>query len=369
MGNCVQGDANDDSGYNLDVKDTNAAADAPPRVTPEQTESYTSWGCTRWEFAKAWHDRDKETMKKWMKSVDGVCEQAIHTLVENAMTTEPSHQRETLFLTEDDPPTSQVLEHMLEDLIDAGVDPDHRDDEGCTPLMVLLGTSITSKMASHAIPVRLGLCKLLLRRGADPGAKDHDQRTALHHLASTRGSLPAGDGYTYDNVEGTIIKELEGRKKSEFNGKDCHGMTPLMVAIAVDNKTESDLQMGRVRELVRVLMKTDDAQALDKRDSGQRSALIYAALGLKVSDGRVTGRKETHQHYGIVRLLLDHGASLSLRAVVDGLEFPWMREVDDVEMVRHMRLNEEELHSEWGKFDRHQHHKDQVQPFDGPSQK
>merc|ERR1712199_133225 len=101
-------------------------------------------------------------MKKWMKSVDGVCEQAIHTLVENAMTTEPSHQRETLFLTEDDPPTSQVLEHMLEDLIDAGVDPDHRDDEGCTPLMVLLGTSITSKMASHAIPVRLGLCKLLL---------------------------------------------------------------------------------------------------------------------------------------------------------------------------------------------------------------
>ena len=41
-------------------------------------------------------------------------------------------------------------------------------------------------------------------------------------------------------------------------------------------------------------------------------------------------------------------------------------QVEDVEMVKHLRMGAEDLTAMWGKFDRHRAVADLVQPYTGP---
>jgi len=346
MGNCVEADEGD---HREDDE-----FDYAPDVTYDQMDSAQSWGCTRWEFAERWHAKDVDGMKRIIEDAgESVCQDALHCLVHNALTMDPSEQRDTLFLDNKAPKTEAVLKQMMEDLLAAGLNVDTADADGVTALMRLLGTSIPSRMIKSALPMRESLCIVLLNSKANPRIKDTEGRTALHHLMSTRGELPQGK--TYAQVEENIVNKMIA-KKADIDAVDNQMVTPVMLAIAVDNASETTLQVERVRCLLK------NGASVNKQDNDQRTALVYAALGLKEEAGEMSGCKETHQHYQIVSLLLDAGASLNKRAVVSNLEFPWIREIDDVEMVRQLRMSQDELNDMWAKFERHRHHADQVSP-------
>ena len=202
-----------------------------------------------------------------------------------------------------------------------GLNVDQQDDDGCTPLMRLLGTSIPNRKLAEALPLRESLCLALLNRKADPCVKDSKGWTALHHLMATRGELP--EGRAYAKVEENIVNKLKARK-ADLNASDKEGVTVLMVTIAADNGLETKLQLDRVRCLIK------NGANVEKRDKAQRSALIYAALGVRIVEQLVQGPTDTKQgyaQYGCADLLLDNGATLNKRAVVEGLAFPWIQEV------------------------------------------
>ena len=90
-------------------------------------------------------------MEKWG---DGICHDALHSLVSNAMTMDIEEQKETLFLGRTDPTPDKVMLRMLDDIVDAGLNVDQKDDDGCTPLMRLLGTNISSRKLKDALPLR-----------------------------------------------------------------------------------------------------------------------------------------------------------------------------------------------------------------------
>jgi len=251
-----------------------------------------------------------------------------------------------------------VLQRLLDDLVDAGMSIDIRDEDGCTAMMRLLGTPISSRLVGAAVPIREALCTTLLNRKANPRLKDNHGRTALHHLASTRGCLPEGKAYA--DIEENIINKLKA-KKADFNAGDDLGITPLMTVISVDNGCETDLQHQRVLALLK------NGAQVDKADLTQRTALMYGALGFKVcyedgSNEATLTRNQTYFQYLCVAALIDAGASLRKKAVVDGLEFPWIKEIDNVEMVRQLRMNKDDLEKCWQNCERHRHHADQVEP-------
>lgn len=72
-------------------------------------------------------------------------------------------------------------------LLRRGADPDARDAEGWTPLLAACDTRCTPPTAPEATAAHcLQLCRLLLSAGADPDAADQDRRRPLH-LACLRG--------------------------------------------------------------------------------------------------------------------------------------------------------------------------------------
>ena len=121
-------------------------------------------------------------------------------------------------------------------LLEGGADQGVRDNDGCTPLHAVarwgtlkvtqrhleLGLDINGQsygdqtFLDHAGLWYQDVSLLLLKRGADPGARDNDGQTALH-VASREGNL---------RVAQQLLKF-----NADVNSHDNQGRTPFQVAV------------------------------------------------------------------------------------------------------------------------------------------
>jgi WD40 repeat protein/ankyrin repeat protein len=169
-------------------------------------------------------------------------------------------------------------------LLTLGADPNARDKDGRTPLLLLADWAL-----------ELPFVKALLTRGADPNAQDSRGTTVLQRTAQS-GNI--------------AVVQLLLSKGAKVNLADATGYTPLMGAAYAGHK-----------EMVSLLLEhgaNPDATLIDKNDG--RGCLVFA-----ISEG----------HLDIVRILLDHGANGNVSGGYDKwspLTYAVMRE--DKEMVK-----------------------------------
>lgn len=190
----------------------------------------------------------------------------------------------------------------LQALLGAGVDPNARDGQGATALMLVVAGEAASPSAAKA----------LLDRGADVHAKCDcsmcDPRSGSHGCNALMTAASAG----HRKLVAMLLD-----KGAAVNDPTDEGRTALMLTSKAD--------------IVRALLQK--GAAADLRDTRGRTALIWATLGLGVEEGVVQALLEAGADVGstdkdgltalagaamlgdaeIVRMLLDKGADVNAK--------------------------------------------------------
>jgi len=152
-------------------------------------------------------------------------------------------------------------------LLERGIDPNSRDEEGCTPL---------HSVALYGAPSSL---RVLLDHGADVNARVGHQ----YYLGGSTALLIAAGQGSREAVEILLARG------AEIGVRDKHGSTAMILAIRASHEEQVDA------EIVEVLLRA--GAVIDARDDAGRTALVWA-----VQTGRLL----------IMRNLLDLEADVNL---------------------------------------------------------
>lgn len=173
--------------------------------------------------------------------------------------------------------TIKGYEDCVKRLLERGVDPNARDSSGKTPLhwaayvgsyhiakMLLdYGADPNAKDWGGQTPLHLAvnrghvdIVELLLERGADPNAQDADGNTPLHIAAMTKyfsdvaetmfKAAPKVLGFAEFPYDRTDVVRLLLEYGADPTLENYYGMTPLELAIKMDNEEAAEIIASRL---------------------------------------------------------------------------------------------------------------------------
>ena len=219
-------------------------------------------------------------------------------------------------------------------LVGCGARLDVRDDSGATPLHAVYPLSIfktghlfgSSSRLSHSVTFshdgrHLEVLKPLLEAGANPNIKDNDGNTPLMRAVKTfelRGGIAESEGR--DAVEHVRLLLEHGANP---DARDREGVTPLILAVTDhDIDSTAERQSDAVR-MIRVLIRGGaDPDLRDRRETGDHkgnTALIHAAQRGYLGDNPSSTVRE-------IRALLAGGADPCLTDLKGDLAYDWTEE-------------------------------------------